>query len=65
MFTHESGIHTDGVLKDSNTYESFSPEEVGLQRQILIGKHSGKHAIIAKFKEYGIELTAEESEKKC
>ncbi|CEP78751.1 MAG: homocitrate synthase [Defluviitoga tunisiensis] len=63
VFTHESGIHTDGVLKDSNTYESFSPEEVGLQRQILIGKHSGKHAIIAKFKEYGIELTAEESEK--
>jgi homocitrate synthase NifV len=62
VFTHESGIHTDGVLKNSQTYESFSPEEVGLERQILIGKHSGKNAIIAKFKEYDINLTQEEAE---
>ncbi|PNR92780.1 homocitrate synthase [Petrotoga sp. 9PWA.NaAc.5.4] len=62
VFTHESGIHTDGVLKNSQTYESFSPEEVGLERQILIGKHSGKNAIIAKFEEYDINLTQEEAE---
>ncbi len=62
VFAHESGIHTDGVLKDSKTYESFTPEEVGLQRQILIGKHSGRNAIIAKFKEYEIDLTPEEGE---
>ncbi|MDY6896373.1 MAG: homoaconitate hydratase, partial [Thermotogota bacterium] len=62
VFAHESGIHTDGILKDSKTYESFSPEEVGLQRQILIGKHSGRNAIIAKFKEYDIDLTPEEAE---
>ncbi|KUK16046.1 MAG: Homocitrate synthase [Petrotoga mobilis] len=62
VFAHESGIHTDGVLKDSKTYESFSPEEVGLERQILIGKHSGRNAIVAKFKEYDIDLTPEEAE---
>lgn len=62
MFAHESGIHTDGVLKNASTYEVFTPEEVGLQRQIVIGKHSGKKAIINKFKEYGIKLTDKEAE---
>jgi homocitrate synthase NifV len=61
VFVHESGIHADGILKNPKTYEAFSPEEVGLERQILIGKHSGSHALIAKFREYGIELTQEES----
>lgn len=61
VFAHESGIHADGVLKDPKTYEAFSPEEVGLERQILIGKHSGTHALIAKFREYGIELSKEEA----
>ncbi|MGM0472311.1 MAG: homocitrate synthase [Bacillota bacterium] len=62
MFAHESGIHTDGVLKNASTYEVFTPEEVGLQRQIVIGKHSGKKAIINKFKEYGIKLSDQEAE---
>ncbi|NLK51616.1 MAG: homocitrate synthase [Syntrophomonadaceae bacterium] len=61
MFAHESGIHGDGVLKNPNTYEVFTPEEVGLQRQIVIGKHSGTHSITAKFREYGIELSGEEA----
>lgn len=61
MFAHESGIHADGVLKDSSTYEAFTPEEVGLQRQIVIGKHSGTKALIAKFLEYGIHLTPEDA----
>ncbi|WP_408955641.1 homocitrate synthase [Natroniella sp. ANB-PHB2] len=62
MFAHESGIHADGVLKNAATYEVFAPEEVGLERQIIIGKHSGKKAIVNKFLEYGIELTAQEAE---
>ena len=62
MFAHESGIHGDGVLKNPLTYEVFSPEEVGLQRQIVIGKHSGTHSLIAKFREYDIELTDAEAE---
>lgn len=56
MFAHESGIHADGALKNPHTYEAFQPEEVGLVRQIVIGKHSGTAAIVAKFKQYGIEL---------
>ncbi len=61
VFAHESGIHADGVLKHPKTYEAFSPEEVGLFRQIVIGKHSGTHSVSAKFHEYGIELTDEEA----
>jgi homocitrate synthase NifV len=61
MFAHESGIHADGALKDPRTYEVFCPEEVGLERQIVIGKHSGTGALRAKFEEYGILLTKEEA----
>lgn len=61
MFRHESGIHADGVIKFPGTYEIFSPDDVGLERQIVIGKHSGSKAIMLKFKEYGIELTEEEA----
>ncbi len=62
MFTHESGIHADGALKNPKTYEPFQPEEVGLERQIVVGKHSGKAAVIAKFAEYGIHLTGHQAE---
>ncbi|MGR6835493.1 homocitrate synthase [Syntrophomonas erecta] len=62
IFAHESGIHGDGVLKNPLTYEAFSPEEVGLERQIVVGKHSGSASIRFKFNhEYGIELTDEEA----
>lgn len=61
MFAHESGIHADGALKDPRTYEVFCPEEVGLERQIVIGKHSGTSAIKAKFEEYGIVLNKDEA----
>ncbi len=53
MFAHESGIPADGALKNPITYEVFCPEEVGLERQIVIGKHSGSASIKAKFREYG------------
>ncbi|MBE6071990.1 MAG: homocitrate synthase [Clostridium butyricum] len=61
MFAHESGIHADGALKDPKNYEAFDPDIVGLERQILIGKHSGRAAVVNKFKEYNIDLTDEES----
>ena len=60
-FAHESGIHADGVMKHPETYEVFSPEDVGLERQIVIGKHSGSRAIKMKFVEYGIDLSDEEA----
>jgi homocitrate synthase NifV len=64
VFAHESGIHTDGILKNPSNYEAFSPDAVGLERQIIIGKHSGSKAIIHKFNsEFGIELDADTAAK--
>jgi len=57
VFAHESGIHADGILKHPDSYEAFSPDEVGLERQIVIGKHSGTAALIHKFSaQFGMEL---------
>lgn len=61
MFFHESGIHVDGAIKNSRTYEAFDPEEVGLVRQIIIGKHSGKAAIKRKFDEFGLAVSDEQA----
>lgn len=61
MFAHESGIHADGALKNPKTYEPFQPEEVGLERQIVIGKHSGTAAVRMKFAEYGIHMSRHEA----
>jgi homocitrate synthase NifV len=61
VFAHESGIHADGVLKNPHNYEAFSPEEVGLTRQLIVGKHSGSATILHKFREFGIDLSQEQS----
>ncbi|MBC7108870.1 MAG: homocitrate synthase [Methanomassiliicoccales archaeon] len=55
-FAHEAGIHTDGVMKYLSNYEPYSPEEVGMTRKIIIGKHSGRHTIIQVLKSKGIEI---------
>jgi 2-isopropylmalate synthase len=56
-FAHEAGIHQDGVLKDAGTYEIMKPEDIGLVRSNLVmGKHSGRHAFRQKLKELGYEL---------
>jgi len=55
-FAHEAGIHQDGMLKHSGTYEIMTPESVGLNKSSLVlGKHSGKHAFSEKLKELGYE----------
>ena len=56
VFSHESGLHADGVLKNPNNYEGFSPEEVGLSRYMVLGKHSGSHGLIHRLEALGIEL---------
>jgi len=56
IFTHESGIHADGTLKNPRTYEVFDPEDVGLKRRILVGKHSGTAGIKKKLEEYNIVI---------
>lgn len=61
MFAHESGIHADGVIKNPKTYEVFNPEEVGLERQIVVGKHSGSRTIEMKLAEFGIEISREDA----
>ncbi len=61
VFAHESGIHVDGVIKNPKNYEVFNPKEVGLTRQLVVGKHSGSHTILHKFKEFNIDLTDKEA----
>ncbi len=56
VFAHESGIHVDGVNKNPAIYEVIQPEEVGLKRRIVIGKHSGTASLKYKFKQWNIEL---------
>ena len=63
-FAHEAGIHQDGVLKNPLTYEIMTPQSVGLTSTTLVmGKHSGRHALRNKFEELGYELSAEELER--
>src|SRR5438094_3249638 len=56
-FAHESGIHQDGMLKHTQTYEIMTPESVGVSKTSLVmGKHSGRNAFRSKLKELGYEL---------
>lgn len=60
-FRHESGIHQDGVLKERSTYEIIRPEEVGFSGSgIVLGKHSGRHALAERLKELGFALAPAE-----
>ena len=55
-FAHEAGIHTDGIIKDHRNYEPYDPEEIGLERSIIIGKHSGRSTLVSDLAKRGIEL---------
>ncbi len=60
-FAHEAGIHQHGVLKDRRTYEIIDPADVGVVRdRLVLGKHSGRHALVARVTELGFELTEEQ-----
>ena len=59
-FTHESGIHTDGTLKDDAMYEPYSPEKVGRQRRLTLGKHAGRAGVKAALEENGVGVTDDE-----
>lgn len=61
-FAHESGIHVHGVMGAPSTYEAFGPELVGVQRNIVMGKHTGAHSVRTKLSEYGIDLDDEQVE---
>jgi 2-isopropylmalate synthase len=60
-FAHEAGIHQDGMLKNPMTYEIMRPEDIGLSTtKLVLGKHSGRHALRDRLKEMGYELSEEE-----
>lgn len=58
-FAHESGIHVHGVMANSLTYEPFKPELVGVDRHIVIGKHSGEHSVRGRLDALGIQMPEE------
>lgn len=63
-FAHEAGIHQDGVLKHALTYEIMTPQSVGMvSSRLVLGKHSGRHALRAKYEELGYQLSKEELER--
>ena len=63
-FAHEAGIHQDGMLKSAMTYEIMTPQSVGLKHSTLVlGKHSGRHALRQRFKELGYALGSDELER--
>ncbi|MGI9862410.1 2-isopropylmalate synthase [Moorella naiadis] len=63
-FTHEAGIHQDGVLKERTTYEIMNPAMIGLvQNNIFLGKHSGRHALRSRLEELGFKLSEAELDK--
>lgn len=62
VFSHESGLHADGVLKSPANYEGFDPEEVGLSRHLVLGKHSGGHGLRHRLALIGVDADTVEVE---
>jgi 2-isopropylmalate synthase len=62
-FQHEAGIHQDGLIKNRATYEIMDPDQMGIPRNmIVLGKHSGRHALKHRVQQFGVQLTEEELE---
>ncbi|MBW4629593.1 MAG: homocitrate synthase [Brasilonema octagenarum HA4186-MV1] len=61
-FAHEAGIHAHGVLQNPTTYEPFAPQEVGWERRLVVGKHSGRHLLSSILQEHGIFLSSQETQ---
>jgi 2-isopropylmalate synthase len=60
-FAHEAGIHQDGVIKDPRTYEIMRPQDVGQPTaRLVLGRHSGRHAVQSRCEALGFHFTAEE-----
>jgi homocitrate synthase NifV len=61
VFTHEAGIHVDGLLKDRRNYQGVDPALMGRRHQFVLGKHSGSHGVMAAYDRLGIRLSREEA----
>jgi len=57
VFTHEAGIHVDGLLKNVLNYQGVDPQQLGREHRLVLGKHSGSHAVVRSFKALGIEIS--------
>jgi homocitrate synthase NifV len=57
VFTHEAGIHVDGLLKDPDTYQGFDPGEVGRAHRLVVGKQSGAHGAMAAYARMGLSVS--------
>lgn len=62
VFTHEAGIHVDGLLKHPENYQGFDPAELGRSHRTVLGKHSGSRAVIAAYAALGLLLTDHEAQ---
>lgn len=62
VFTHESGIHVDGLLKDSRNYQGVDPAVLGRSHQLVLGKHSGTHGVLRAYAALGLHLNPEQAE---
>jgi homocitrate synthase NifV len=62
VFTHEAGIHVDGLIKDRRNYQGVDPAEMGRDHQFILGKHSGSHAVMQAYAEMGVELSRQQAE---
>ncbi|WP_342437031.1 homocysteine methyltransferase [Paenibacillus sp. FSL L8-0436] len=58
-FTHESGIHVDGLMKQKSTYQTFDPAEVRRTHRFVLGKHSGSNGVIHVLEQRGLEVNAD------
>ena len=56
-FAHEAGIHQDGVIKDRSTYEIMRPEDIGVESILVLGKHSGRHAVKRRCEQLGYKVS--------
>jgi homocitrate synthase NifV len=63
VFTHEAGIHVDGLLKNPLNYQPFDPAEIGMQHRMVLGKHSGASAVIKAYADIGIALSKDEAQR--
>ncbi len=61
VFTHEAGIHVDGLMKDRLNYQGVDPAEMGRDHEFVLGKHSGSHAVIQAYANLGLALTRQQA----
>ena len=62
VFTHEAGIHVDGLLKDRRNYEGFDPSEVGREHRTVLDKHSGSSAVAGAYARLGLLISTEQAQ---